>query len=82
MKLKQISVFVENKPGTVGYPCKVLADAGINITLRCPSPREIWYCLNTINAVYSPAAPELGWRLTPAKPVMIFSSSQRLWMSS
>ena len=32
MKLKQISVFVENKPGSVGYPCKVLADAGINIT--------------------------------------------------
>ena len=32
MKLKQLSVFVENKPGSVGRPCKALADAGINIT--------------------------------------------------
>ena len=32
MKLKQISVFVENKPGSVSRPCKALADAGLNIT--------------------------------------------------
>ena len=32
MKLKQLSVFVENKPGSVSRPCKALADAGINIT--------------------------------------------------
>ena len=31
MKLKQISVFLENKPGSVSLPCKALADAGINI---------------------------------------------------
>ncbi len=29
--LRQISVFIENKPGAVSAPCKVLADAGINI---------------------------------------------------
>jgi len=32
MKLKQISLFVENKPGAISAPCKVLADAGINIS--------------------------------------------------
>ena len=31
MKLNQISVFLENQPGKLAYPCKVLADAGINI---------------------------------------------------
>lgn len=31
MKLKQLSVFLENRPGQVKVPCKALADAGINI---------------------------------------------------
>lgn len=31
MKLKQLSVFLENKPGQLGTPCRVLAEAGINI---------------------------------------------------
>lgn len=32
MLLKQISVFVENKPGAVFAPCGVLAEAGINLS--------------------------------------------------
>lgn len=32
MKLKQLSVFLENKPGQLTIPCKALAEAGINIT--------------------------------------------------
>ncbi|TFH40469.1 MAG: ACT domain-containing protein [Lysobacterales bacterium] len=32
MKLKQISVFVENKPGQLSNACRALARAGINIT--------------------------------------------------
>ncbi len=32
MKLKQLSVFLENKPGQLTIPCKALADADINIT--------------------------------------------------
>jgi hypothetical protein len=32
MKLKQISVFLENKPGQLSHTCRALADAGINIT--------------------------------------------------
>lgn len=32
MKLKQISVFLENKPGQLSVPCRALARAGINVT--------------------------------------------------
>ena len=31
MKLKQLSLFLENKPGALKLPCKRLTDAGINI---------------------------------------------------
>jgi len=31
MKLNQLSVFLENKPGALSTPCRLLADAGINI---------------------------------------------------
>ena len=31
MRIPQLSLFVENRPGHVTAPCKLLADAGINI---------------------------------------------------
>ena len=31
MKITQLSIFVENKPGRLTAPCRALADAGINI---------------------------------------------------
>ena len=31
MKLHQLSLFMENKPGALSQPCKALAQAGINI---------------------------------------------------
>jgi hypothetical protein len=31
MKLKQLSVFLENQPGRLSDPCRILARAGINI---------------------------------------------------
>ena len=31
MKIKQLSVFLENKPGRLSVPCQTLAKAGINI---------------------------------------------------
>ena len=32
MKLKQLSLFLENKPGAINDPCQCLADAGISIS--------------------------------------------------
>jgi hypothetical protein len=31
MKLKQLSLFLENKPGTLSNPCRILAQAGVNL---------------------------------------------------
>ena len=31
MKLIQVSVFLENKPGRLSKPCRILSDAGLNI---------------------------------------------------
>jgi len=31
MTLKQLSIFLENKPGRLGHPCKALSRAGIDI---------------------------------------------------
>lgn len=35
MKIKQISLFIENKPGALSAPCRILSDAGINIVTLC-----------------------------------------------
>jgi hypothetical protein len=32
MKIQQLSVFVENSPGHLRAPCRLLADAGVNLT--------------------------------------------------
>ena len=40
MKLKQLSVFLENKPGRLSQPCKALAEAGINIMTLCLADTE------------------------------------------
>ena len=41
MKLQQLSVFLENKPGTLSATCRLLADAGINIlTFSLADTRE------------------------------------------
>lgn len=31
MKIKQLSIFIENQPGHLANPCAILADAGINL---------------------------------------------------
>ena len=31
MKIHQLSLFLENKPGQMAAPCRLLADAGINV---------------------------------------------------
>jgi len=48
MKLKQLSVFLENKPGRLSQPCKVLAEAGINILTLCLADTEQFGILRLI----------------------------------
>ena len=40
MKLNQLSVFLENRPGRLSHPCKALAGAGINIMTLCLADSE------------------------------------------
>jgi hypothetical protein len=41
MKIQQLSVFLENKPGRLSAPCRALAQAGINIlTLSLADTRQ------------------------------------------
>jgi len=41
MKLHQLSLFLENRPGALSAPCRVLAQAGINlVTLSLADTRE------------------------------------------
>ena len=41
MKWKQLSVFLENKPGALSEPCRLLAKAGVNIqTFSLAATRE------------------------------------------
>jgi hypothetical protein len=35
MKLQQLSVFLENRPGSLSAPCRALAEAGINLMTLC-----------------------------------------------
>ncbi len=41
MKIEQLSLFLENSPGTIQEPCRLLADAGVNIrTLTLADTKE------------------------------------------
>jgi hypothetical protein len=48
MTLKQLSVFLENKPGRLGHPCKTLAAANINILTLCLADTEQFGILRVI----------------------------------
>jgi len=48
MKLKQISVFLENRPGALEEPCRVLAEAGINLSALCLADTEKFGILRLI----------------------------------
>lgn len=48
MSLKQLSVFLENKPGRLGHPCKALTEAGINIITLCLADTEQFGILRLI----------------------------------
>lgn len=48
MKIVQLSVFLENRPGQLNRVCRVLADAGINITTLCLADTERFGILRLI----------------------------------
>ena len=48
MKIKQLSLFLENKPGHVCRACRILADAGINIETMALADTEQFGILRLI----------------------------------
>ena len=55
-------------------PC---AETGMMHTLRCSSPRDLWYCRMVMRPAYSPLAPLLGCSDTASKPVISASCAAR-----
>ena len=48
MKVKQLSLFLENKPGALSRPVKLLAKAKLNIlTLSSPTPSSSASCASS-----------------------------------
>lgn len=48
MKIKQISIFLENKPGHLNHACKVIADAGISLVTLSLSDTDQFGILRVI----------------------------------
>ncbi len=48
MKIKQVSIFLENKPGHLNHACEVVADAGINLITLSLSDTEQFGILRII----------------------------------
>ncbi len=48
MKIKQLSLFIENKPGALSSPCRTLADAGVNIVTLCLADTQDYGILRLI----------------------------------
>ena len=59
MKLKQLSVFLENKPGQLLLPCKALSDAGVNIHTLCLADTQQFGILRLIVKDWKLAAQKL-----------------------
>jgi len=56
MPLKQLSLFLENKPGQLTRPCRLLADAGINIVTLCLADTQQFGILRLIVREWQRAA--------------------------
>ena len=68
--VKQLKEDVYKRQAEAGFV--PWADAGIKILLRCPCPILSREARMIRRPVYSPAAPELGCKVTPANPVITF----------
>lgn len=60
MKIQQLSVFVENRPGSLRPPCKALADAGIDLLSLTVADTEEFGILRLIVADPKKAERVLG----------------------
>lgn len=56
MKLTQLSVFAENKPGHIIAPCRLLASAGVNIRALCLADTQRYGILRMIVSPWQEAA--------------------------
>lgn len=56
MKLHQLSLFLENKPGQLNEPCRLLADAGIDIRTLALADTERFGILRMIVSDWQKAA--------------------------
>ena len=76
MKLNQLSVFLENKPGQLTGPCKALSDAGINILTLSLADTQQFGILRLIVREWEQAKAVLqgaGWvvKVTPVVAVEV-----------
>ena len=60
MKIKQLSVFLENKPGQLELPIKTLASAGISISTLCLADTQAFGILRLIVADHEAAKAALA----------------------
>ncbi len=82
MNVKQLSLFMENKPGQLLVPCDVLAKAGINILLLALADTERFGILRIVVLDWQAAKAwtTLSWSRTtrmprPPPPAAAFSIS-------
>ena len=63
MKIHQLSLFLENKPGQMTEPCRLLADAGIDIRTLSLADTERFGILRLIVSDWRGARPRWHGRL-------------------
>ena len=72
MKIKQLSVYLENKPGDLSVPCKALADSGITVTVGLVRFASS-FCTTTAGRRFPTSEPTTGSRLARyISPLLIF----------
>lgn len=72
MKIHQLSLFLENKPGRLSEPCRLLADAGINILTLSLADTQQFGILRLIVREWQRAEQVLrdaGWVVKPTEVV-------------
>lgn len=74
MKLKQLSVFLENKPGALSAPCRRLAQAGVNLLTLCLADTREFGILRLVVREWEKARETLeagGWAVRLSEVVAV-----------